>query len=120
MSLPVWKNKWDTLCHKASPPPNPLTEGLTPARSAARCEPREHKRPRARSGAWKPRLRRLPGSLAECHDAHQHSAYAGRFQRDEEQAAEAVSRGARARGPGGYDGQGWRQASQKSLTKRAR
>jgi len=32
MSLPVWKNKWDTLCHKASPPPNPLTEGLTPAR----------------------------------------------------------------------------------------
>src|SRR5436309_1384562 len=36
---------------------------------------------------------RLPGSLADRHDAHQHSAYAGRFQRDEEQAAEAVSHG---------------------------
>ena len=32
----------------------------------------------------------LPGSLAEGHDAHQHRAYAGRFQRDEEQAAAAV------------------------------
>jgi hypothetical protein len=31
------------------------------------------------------------GSLAERHDAHQDNAYAGRFQRDEEQAAEAVS-----------------------------
>jgi hypothetical protein len=37
------------------------------------------------------------GSLAEGHDAHQHSAYVGRFQRDEEQAAEAVSHGRRAR-----------------------
>ena len=27
------------------------------------------------------------------HDAHQHSAYVGRFQRDEEQAAEAVVTG---------------------------
>jgi hypothetical protein len=32
---------------------------------------------------------RLAGSRAEGHDAHQHSAYVGRFQRDEEQAAEA-------------------------------
>ena len=38
----------------------------------------------------------MTGSLAEGHDAHQHSAYALRFQRDEEQAAEAVSHGARA------------------------
>jgi hypothetical protein len=38
-------------------------------------------------GGW------LPGSLAERHDAHQQSAYAGRFQRDEEQASEAVSQG---------------------------
>jgi hypothetical protein len=35
------------------------------------------------------------GSLAEGHDAHQRSAYAGRFQRDEEQAAEAISHGPR-------------------------
>jgi len=35
----------------------------------------------------------LPGSLAKGHDAHQHGAYAGRFQRDEEQASEAVSHG---------------------------
>src|SRR3989442_4852351 len=41
---------------------------------------------------------RLPGSLAERHDAHQHGAYARRFQRDEEQAAEAVSHDRRARG----------------------
>ena len=44
-----------------------------------------------------PRSGRLPGSLAEGHDAHQQSAYAGRFQRDEEQAADAVSHGWRAR-----------------------
>ena len=36
------------------------------------------------------------GSLAEDRDAHQHSVYALRFQRDEEQAAEAVSHEARA------------------------
>ena len=35
MSLPVWKNKWDTLCHKASPPLNPLTEDLRLAGSLA-------------------------------------------------------------------------------------
>ena len=35
MSLPVWKNKWDTLCHKASPPLHPLTEGLRLAGSLA-------------------------------------------------------------------------------------
>ena len=37
--------------------------------------------------------RMLPGSLAEGHDAHQHGAYARRFQRDKEQASEAVSPG---------------------------
>src|SRR4029453_6246639 len=36
-------------------------------------------------GGWMTR------SLAERHNAHQHSAYASRSQRDEEQAAEAVS-----------------------------
>jgi hypothetical protein len=46
-----------------------------------------------------PRWRTTAGSLAEGHGAHQHRAYARRFQRDEEQAAEAVSRGLRARGP---------------------
>jgi hypothetical protein len=45
-----------------------------------------------------PRLRRAAGSRAECHDAHQHNAYRGRSQRDEEQAAEAVSHALRARG----------------------
>ena len=39
--------------------------------------------------------RMLPGSLAERHDAHQHSTYARRFQRDEKQAVEAVSHGAK-------------------------
>src|SRR3989442_7077791 len=42
---------------------------------------------------------RLPGSLAERHDAHQHSAYARRFQRDEEQASEAASHGRKKSGP---------------------
>jgi len=41
--------------------------------------------------------RMLPGSPAERHDADQHSAYVGRFQRDQEQAAEAISHGRRAR-----------------------
>jgi len=36
-------------------------------------------------------------SLAERHDAHQHRAYARRFQRDEERAAEAIGHGWRAR-----------------------
>jgi hypothetical protein len=33
----------------------------------------------------------LPGSLADRHEAHQHGAHVRRLQRDEEQAAEAVS-----------------------------
>ena len=35
------------------------------------------------------------GSLAEGHYAHQRRAYARRFQRDKEQASEAVSHGPR-------------------------
>src|SRR5712691_8579028 len=40
---------------------------------------------------------RLPASLAERHDAHQHTAYARRLERDEERGAEEGGNGRRAR-----------------------
>ena len=80
-------------CSSSPVPPGLLSPDIERRMNEAEND-REPDQPHGHLG-----MGRLPGSLAEGDDAHQHSAYAGRFQRDEKQAAEAVSHGLRARGP---------------------